>query len=98
MALEISYDKFGMTMGNCYVVIHNVNYNKGIMTPVPLEHNASCEVQYYANKAARDAKETPLHFAGFQFDVDTAQGADDLLTQAYAHLKTLDEFADATDV
>tara|TARA_A100001201_G_scaffold111680_1_gene95707 strand:+ start:171 stop:467 length:297 start_codon:yes stop_codon:yes gene_type:complete len=98
MALEISYDKYGMTMNNCYVIIHNVHYNKGIVTPVPMEHNASYEVQYYANKEARDAKETPLHLAGFHFDVDTAKGADDLLTQAYAHLKTQDEFDGAKDV
>tara|TARA_Y100000361_G_scaffold146458_1_gene156888 strand:- start:689 stop:985 length:297 start_codon:yes stop_codon:yes gene_type:complete len=98
MALEISYDKYGMTIENCYVIIHNVHYNKGIVTPIPLEYNASYEVQYYASKAARDAEEKSLHHASFQFNVDTAQGADDLLTQAYAHLKTQDEFDGATDV
>lgn len=98
MALEISYDKYGMTIDECYAVIHNVHYNKGLVAPIPLDKNASYEVQYYASKAARDAEEKPLHHAGFQFDVDTAQGADDLLTQAYADLKKQDGFKEAKDV
>jgi len=98
MALEISYDKYGMTMGKCYVVIHNISYNKGIVTPIPLDKNANYEVQYYANKAARDAEEKPLHHGFFQFDIDTAEGADDLLAQAYADLKKQDEFKEAKDV
>ena len=98
MALEISYDKFGMTMANCYVVVHNLHFNKGIITPVQLDNNANFEVHYWATKEARDNKEKPVHFANFQFDFDTSDDADSVLKQAYAHLKTLDEFKDAKDV
>ena len=52
----------------------------------------------YADADARTAGDEPMKQQNYQFDLETGSDAEDILTQAYAHLKTLDEFSDATDV
>ena len=59
--------------------------------------NAYGEVSTYASAAAREAHEEVLARTSFNFEVDLA-GSDNWMEQAYAHIKTLDAFADATDV
>ena len=52
----------------------------------------------YADVDARNDGDEPMEQKMYQFEIETGTDAEDLLTQAYAHLKTLDEFDGATDV
>lgn len=100
MALEMAISKYGFTANNGYHVIDYVGYYKRLVTPTVStdEKNASISVVSYSDKDARDAGSEPMKEQSYQFDVATGSDAEDILTQAYAHLKTLDEYKDATDV
>ena len=100
MALEMAISKYGFTPNNGYHVIDSVNYHKRLITPTVStgEKNASMSVVSYSDKDARDAGSEPMKQQNYQFDVETGSDAEDILTQAYTHLKTLDEFKNATDV
>tara|TARA_R100001198_G_C5092117_1_gene128422 strand:- start:222 stop:524 length:303 start_codon:yes stop_codon:yes gene_type:complete len=100
MALQMSISKYGFTANNAYHVIESVRYNKRLITPIVTtgEKNASISLLSYADADARTAGDEPMKQQNYQFDLATGSDAEDILTQAYAHLKTLDEFSDATDV
>tara|TARA_B100000287_G_scaffold398636_1_gene416196 strand:- start:182 stop:484 length:303 start_codon:yes stop_codon:yes gene_type:complete len=100
MALEMSISKFGFTANKGYHVIDSVNYHKRLITPTVSagEKNASIYLVSFADKDARDAGDEPMKQKTYQFDVATGSDAEDILTQAYTYLKTLDEYKDATDV
>lgn len=100
MALEKAISKYGFTANNAYHVIDAVKYYKRLITPTVStgELNASISLVSYADVDARNAGDEPMKQQNYQFDLETGSDAEDILTQAYAHLKTLDEFDGATDV
>ena len=100
MALEMAISKYGFTANNAYHVIDSVKYYKRLITPTVHsgEQNASISLASYADVDARNDGDEPMEQKMYQFEIETGTDAEDLLTQAYAHLKTLDEFDGATDV
>jgi len=100
MALEMSFEKYGLTASKCYVVVTGVHYSKGLHQPTPAiaDTNSIMTVLFYSDKNTRDADKEPMESRSISFKMNTASDAKDSVTQAYAHLKTLDEFKDATDV
>lgn len=99
MALELTFDKFGFTAGNAYHVINHLGFSKQLNEPTnPTEHkNTHIAVNTYVDKATRDADGEPMITRSFNFDFDSSSD-DNIQVQAYAHLKSLDEFKDAKDV
>ena len=100
MALEMAISKYGFTANNGYHVIDFAGYHKRLVSPTVSndENNGSITLVSYADKDARNAGDEPMRQQNYQFDVETGSDAEDILTQAYTYLKTLDEFSDATDV
>lgn len=100
MALEKEISKYGFTANKGYHVVDSVRYHKRLVTPTVAtgEKNTSMSVVSYSDKDARDAGSEPMKQESYQFDLATESDAEDILTQAYAYLKTLDEFKDAADV
>ena len=100
MALEKEISKYGFTANKGYHVVDFVRYHKRLVTPTVAtgEKNTSMSVVSYSDKDARDAGSEPMKQESYQFDLATESDAEDILTQAYAYLKTLDEFKDAADV
>ena len=100
MALEKEISKYGFTANKGYHVVDSVRYHKRLGTPTVAtgEKNTSMSVVSYSDKDARDAGSEPMKQESYQFDLATESDAEDILTQAYAYLKTLDEFKDAADV
>ena len=99
MALELTFDKFGFTAGNAYHVINQLSFSKGLHEPTVdiAGKDTHIQVLTYMDKATRDADGEPMLTRSFNFDFDSSK-SDNLQAQAYAHLKTLDEFKDAKDV
>lgn len=100
MALELSISKYGLTASNGYALVENAVYDKGLIRPANIEDatTAYCNVLFYTSAEARNDGEQPIDTKTYNFDLDTASDADNILAQAYAYLKTLDEFSEATDV
>ena len=100
MALEKEISKYGFTANKGYHVVDSVRYHKRLVTPTVAtgEKNTSMSVVSYSDKDARDAGSEPMKQQSYQFDIATESNSEDILTQAYAYLKTLDEFKDAADV
>ena len=100
MALEKEISKYGFTANKGYHVIDSVRYHKRLVTPTVAtgEKNTGISVVSYSDKDARDVGLEPMKQESYQFDLATESDAEDILTQAYAYLKTLDEFKDASDV
>lgn len=71
-----------------YIKITNINANK---------ESVSMTVHLYASQTARANTSQPLTGYVFECALPTGTG-NDLLVDLYAHLKTLPEFAGATDV
>jgi len=89
MALQISFEsKFGVTHPAAYARVSGGSW-RGT--------SGSASIDVYADKAARDAGKTPIESMGFSFPLDL-NDASNIVAQAYAYLKTRDEFAGATDV
>ena len=59
--------------------------------------HASGEVTTYSSQAARENHNEALAKTYFSFAVDM-ESADNWMEQAYAHIKTLEQFTGATDV
>lgn len=70
------------TIDNAYVKVERVDCSKTSNT---------IEIGVYLNDKS---KKVQINFYGFVYDLDGANP----IKQAYEHLKTLPEFADATDV
>ena len=100
MALEKEISKYGFTANKGYHVVDSVRYHIRLVTQTVAtgEKNTSMSVVSYSDKDARDAGSEPMKQESYQFDLATESDAEDILTQAYAYLKTLDEFKDAADV
>lgn len=99
MALIQSYeDKFGNTNANAYwrVIEVNCNWERG---------NAHMTVLVYKNKVARNNGKQPLDTVAYDFDgvlFEQVYGSLNLdtsnpLKASYTYLKTLEEYAGATD-
>ena len=103
MALEQSVtSKYGITCSKGYIVVNGVMYDKGLLSPTnPVadgeNNNSTISVVVYADKAARDNNDQHIDQLSVRFKMDIAAG-DNAILQAYAHLKTLDEYKDAKDV
>ena len=99
MALQKSISKFGFTASSAYHCINQCGYQKGLNSPtVPGDDNVYVVVNSYKNATARNNDEEPMDIRTFNFPLDISADAEGLLEQAYAYLKTLDEFDGATDV
>lgn len=98
MALQNSYSEYGANFENAYIVVTNIGYNKGLFMPAPTGKTVVATVHIYADAAARENEAKPLESKNYEFDLDTSEGADNILDQAYSHLKTLKEYSEATDV
>ncbi len=81
MALKLATDKFGVTFADAYYKVENISVSKG-------GDNISVFVYNVAGGEVMDNN-------NYQMDYDPVGG--EPLTQAYSYLKTLPEFASATD-
>ncbi len=97
MALKQSVEAYGTTFSEAYILVNTVTYNKGLGGPVAYEaaKKTSMSVLTYASKEARDNKADPI--LDQRFDFDTDMSGESAVNQAYAYLKTLDEFKNAED-
>lgn len=82
MALQLSTDKFGVTFATAYYRVEHLMVTKAII-------QVSVSV-YYVKDGER------INSSTYEMDYDAAGG--EPLTQAYLYLKTLPDFAGATDV
>ena len=100
MSLEMAISKYGFTANNGYHVIDFVGYHKRLVSPTVNndEDTGSITLVSYADSDARNAGSEPMKVANYNFPMDTGADAENPVIQAYTYLKTLDEFADATDV
>lgn len=55
------------------------------------------EVATYASDATREAHAEPIYRSTFNFELSAAVEADDIIVQAYAHLKSQVGYEDAVD-
>ncbi len=79
----------GLTVQDAYIRIESVTGTKESMTVA---------VAAYLNEAAHNAQKPPLDLLKtFVFVPSVADGSANFIEQGYAYLKTLPEFADATD-
>ena len=100
MALTKKVNLFGMDFDDAYLVITRVEYDKGLNLPTDpstRDGDSYLDVLIYAKKSARDSDDKPLGMERIFFDMDVSSD-NGAVQQAYAHLKTLDEYLDATDV
>ena len=86
MALEKNYSfktKYGVDaiIDNCYIKVNSINTTKSFGTAL---------VQFFPNDKSIVLEELPYQFA---YDIT----GENPIKQAYLHLKTLPEFATATD-
>jgi hypothetical protein len=104
MALTVDYQKFGTTFSEAYVKVVNAEYINGIEmvwnmsedTEVPpiqtpeKRLKVSYTIKVYPSATIEDV----LHTEQFYF---VSESGDDLVGACYAHLKSLEAFADAVD-
>jgi hypothetical protein len=81
MAIQTNYAYNGVTIPNCYCRIDSVQGNKSAII-AEVSFQATSSNQAFYSKA-------------FRFTPD--MNGENFIKQAYLHLKTLPEFADATD-
>lgn len=93
MALQKDYysAKLDMTKTNCYWKISNYNGINGG------KNELRCNLVCYANKDIADTNRNDITDFNFEFIPDLGSDVN-FIAQAYAHLKTLDEFSSAVDV
>jgi hypothetical protein len=94
MALEIttnysSVHGLDINLDNAYVKIVQVQSRKDY---------AQATVNYYQDKGAETADRPPFRTDHLGFVPSVAEGADNIIKQAYDHIKTLDDFTGANDV
>jgi len=73
-----------VSIANCYIKVTDIKGNKGIMSFMVDYHKAS--------------DQGSIHQKRFTFTPSVSDGSANFIKQAYEHLKTLPEFAGATDV
>ncbi len=73
-----------VSITDCYIKVTSIKGDKGIMSFMVDYHKAS--------------DQGSIHQKRFTFTPSVADGSDNFIKQAYAHLKTLAEFSGSEDV
>lgn len=108
MALQYSKDLYGKTFDQAYVRISQIRTRQEVQAIEPVsEENpeqtlekvivGECIIQTFPDKATRDSGGETMKIDRMQITFDKTS-TDNFYAQAYTYLKTLDEFAGATDV
>ena len=93
MALEMSFEKYGLTASKCYVVVTGVHYSKGLHQPTPAtaDTNSVMTVLFYSDKDFVDSDNKQLE--GDASDAREVMASDllekDEETKAYNFLSSL---------
>ena len=93
MSLESQIEK-DKEWNACYVRIHRIDI---YASPATSDKVCRVMIQFYANKATRAECMSPIKEDVFTFNYDL-ESEDNLFTQAYTYLKTIDQFSEAVDV
>ena len=83
MALQKVYERFGVTFNNAYHKVEDVRVSKD-----------SVRVRVHIQPDANTQESIGVYMCEFDYDANGGEP----LTQAYNYLKTLPEYAGATDV
>ena len=113
MALQKTVNKFGMDITNAYHRITDIEYNiREAKTQKMVEQEngewikqdvlrvdkkAKVTLKSYTSEEARNDLADPFTISQHEFQPDW-ESADNILKQAYAYLKTLEEFNAAVDI
>ena len=108
MALQYSKDLYGKTFATAYVRISQIRTRQEVQETEPgSEENpdqtlekvivGDCIIQIFPDQAIREAGGDPMELMRENVTFDKTS-TDNFYSQAYTYLKTLDEFAGATDV
>ena len=96
MALEYSKDKFGKTFTQAYVRVKKITLNVSNDAEGNKVRTGEAIVFIYPDKATRQADGETIDVMRFPMSWAGLNGAN-AIKQVYLHLKTLEEFAAATD-
>lgn len=100
MALNKSVNQYGVDFAEAYIVITRVEYDKGLNHPTDpstRDYNSFYDILIYPNQSARDSNAQPLKNRRIYFNLDT-QSDLSAIKQAYANLKSLEEYSEAVDI
>lgn len=100
MALQYSKDLYGKTFAAAYVRISQIRTRQDVLqTEETIEKIivGECIIQIFPDQAIREAGGDPMEIMRENVTFDKTS-TDNFYSQAYTYLKTLDEFAGATDV
>ena len=106
MALQYSKDLYGKTFAAAYVRISRIKTRQDIIQEDVGSENegdiekvivGECFIQIFPDQATREAGGQPMEVMKEDVIFDK-ESTDNFYSQAYTHLKTLDEFSGATDV
>ena len=103
MALTKSINKFGIEMADAYWVIDRIDFTKYLDSPTETPAgivegwDTDVYVLVYSNKEARDNKDAFIDQYNYRFQHNKESGLS-IQAEAYAYLKTLDEFEGTEDV
>ena len=100
MALQYSKDLYGKTFDQAYVRISQIRTRQDVLqTEETIEKIivGECIIQIFPDQATREAGGDPMEVQRENITFDKTS-TDNFYSQAYTYLKTLDEFAGATDV
>ena len=104
MAIKSNYQKFGVTFEDAYTKVQSIEYVNALdpewemsedpaVAPVRVmvkRLKVSFTAKTFANEVAQDAIESKQYYF-------ISQDASNIIGECYAHLKGLEEFADAVD-
>ena len=100
MALEYSKDLFGKTFAEAYVRISQIRTRQDVLQTEEGTEKiivGECIIQIFPDQATREAGGDTMEVQRENVTFDKTS-TDNFYSQAYTYLKTLDEFAGATDV
>lgn len=99
MGLVYSKDLYGKTFATAYVRISQIRTRQDVLeTEESTEKiiTGECIIQTFPDQATRDANGETMKIDRLTITFDKTS-TDNFYTQAYSHLKTLDEWSGATD-
>ena len=100
MALEYSKDLYGKTFDQAYVRISQIRTRQDVLQTEEGTEKiivGECIIQIFPDQATREAGGDTME-EQTQHSTFDKTSTDNFYSQAYTYLKTLDEFAGATDV
>ena len=103
MALTKSLNKFGIEMADAYWVVDRIDFTKYLdcptSTPAGIVEGFDTDVYVlvYSNKEARDNEDRFIEKFNYRFK-HNKESELSIQAEAYAYLKTLDEFQGTEDV